>query len=131
LATKDVTIDMDVPNGLWVDVDRSLIEEAVANLVQNALDATPVGGEITITGLISRGALILEVADSGPGLPKDAVDRVFEPLFSTKPGAAGLGLATVARIASAHGGNVIARDCPEGGAAFTLYLPQTALKAAA
>jgi signal transduction histidine kinase len=131
LAAEKVHIDMDIPDNLWVHLDRALIEEAVVHLLQNALDAMWAGGEITITGLAARGELILEVADSGPGITPEMRARIFEPFFSTKRGAAGLGLTTVLRIAVAHGGRVVVRDCPEGGAAFTIFIPQSAQKAAA
>jgi signal transduction histidine kinase len=71
----------------------------------------------------SRGVEI-EVGDSGPGIPPAVVERLFEPFFTTKRSGTGLGLAIVERIAAAHGGQALAANCPEGGAAFTLVIPQ-------
>ena len=89
------------------------------------------GGSLVITSYVGRWGLELEVADSGPGLSEESLARAFEPFYTTKPEAAGLGLSVVQRIAQAHGGDVVAVNCPEGGAAFTLRIPQRALEAAA
>jgi signal transduction histidine kinase len=102
-----------------------MLRRAVLNLVLNAVDAMPGGGEIVITACRTRQGLELEVADSGPGLSDRDRARVFEPFFTTKSGGIGLGLSIVFRIAEAHGGAVLVRNCPQGGAAFTLHLPHT------
>jgi signal transduction histidine kinase len=75
--------------------------------------------------------LELEIADSGPGLPEETQQRAFDPFYTTKQGGTGLGLAIVYQIAQAHGGSVTAVNCPEGGAAFTLSIPQIEMEAAA
>ena len=73
----------------------------------------------------------LEIADSGPGLPGDQLEKLFDPFYTTKSNGTGLGLAIVHRIAEAHGGRVTAMNCPEGGAAFTVQLPRRAAEVAA
>jgi signal transduction histidine kinase len=92
--------------------------------VLNALDAMPDGGALLITSYCGHGWYELEVADSGPGLGTDALQKVFEPFFTTKSNGTGLGLAIVDRIAEVHGGEVLAQNCAEGGAAFTIKIPQ-------
>ena len=77
-----------------------------------------------ITVCKSAVALEIEIADSGPGVPIPLLDKLFEPFFTTKGGGTGLGLAIVERIAAAHGGRATVANCPEGGAAFTLIIPQ-------
>ncbi len=104
---------------------------ALVNLALNSLEAMPEGGRLVVTSYIGRGGVELEVADSGPGLSEEARRRAFEPFFTTKRDGAGLGLAVVHRIAEAHGGDVRAMNCPEGGAAFTLRFPERAREAAA
>jgi signal transduction histidine kinase len=99
--------------------------------VLNSLDVMPDGGQITLSAVAGRHGFELEVADTGPGLSDEVKRRVFEPFFTTKSGGTGLGLAIVQRIAHAHGGEVVAQNCPEGGAAFTLRFPTVARRAAA
>ncbi len=91
----------------------------------------PDGGELSKTGLVEAYGLVLEVADSGPGLSEQVRQRAFEPFFTTKGGGTGLGLAIVYRIAEVHGGDVTADNCAQGGAAFTLRIPQRPMEAAA
>ena len=67
--------------------------------------------------------LIVTVADNGPGIPPELLERVFEPLFTTKPRGSGLGLAISAGIAQAHGARLRAVNRPTGGASFTVELP--------
>ena len=75
--------------------------------------------------------MIIEVADSGPGLGEEARRRAFEPFFTTKGSGTGLGLAIVYRTAEVHGGDVTAENCAQGGAAFTIRIPHRPMEAAA
>jgi signal transduction histidine kinase len=111
--------------------DRDMLRRALVNLMLNAVDVMPQGGEICITLAPYRGGFELEVADNGPGVPPDTASRIFEPFFTTKADGAGLGLAIVYRVAEAHGGSVRVANCPEGGAAFTLRIPHHQLREAA
>jgi len=122
---------VDVPFSTFVTADRNMIRRAILNLVLNALDAMPDGGQLTVTSYEGQGGLELEFADEGNGLDDEARRRAFEPFYTTKSGATGLGLAFVQRTAAAHGGDVSALNCPDGGAAFTLRIPRPAMKAAA
>jgi signal transduction histidine kinase len=121
----------DVPRYLAATADREMLRAAVLNLVTNAVEAMPRGGRLVVTSYIGRNGLELEVADSGPGLSDEARRRAFEPHYTTKRDRAGVGLAIVRSIAEAHGGDVVAANCPEGGAAFTLRFPPTVSRAAA
>jgi signal transduction histidine kinase len=131
LAAQKVNTAIDVPQNQSVRADRNMIRQALVNLVLNALDAMPEGGTLTVTSAPTKQGLELEVADTGPGLPENAIRRVFDPFFTTKSGGTGLGLAIVHRVVEAHGGYVTAMNCPEGGAAFTLFVPRSEMKAAA
>ena len=116
---QGIDIDLDVPLGLTLSADRDMVRRALLNLVLNAIDVMPSGGELSITGCDTRYGIEIEVADSGPGLPEDA-SSLFEPFFTTKHAGTGLGLAIVLRTVQVHGGEVCAQNCPQGGAAFTL-----------
>jgi signal transduction histidine kinase len=134
MSAQGIETVVDVPQRLLMTADQEMLRRAVLNLVLNALDAMPDGGTLTITCVSTSRGVELEVADSGAGLSDDARARAFEPFFTTKRGGTGLGLAIVYRIAEVHGGDVTAANCPEGGAAFTLRIPQpqaAALEAAA
>jgi two-component system sensor histidine kinase HydH len=131
LDAQEVNITTDVPSRLVITADRDMLRRAIMNLTLNALDAMPDGGDLVVTSYSGRDGVELEIADSGPGLSDDVRCRAFEPFFTTKSGGTGLGLAIVDRIAEVHGGAVMAANCPEGGAAFTLRFPHRALEAAA
>jgi signal transduction histidine kinase len=131
LQAQGIDVELDIPPRQMVDADPGLLQRAVTNLVLNALDAMPDGGELVITSHAGPGGFELEVADSGPGLSEEVRRRVFEPFFTTKSTGTGLGLAIVYRVAEVHGGDVSVQNCPEGGAAFTIRIPRRCWEAAA
>ncbi len=122
-VAQHIHTNLDVPSALSVTADRDMMRRATLNLILNALDAMPQGGELAVTGTCDSGGVELEIADSGAGIVDAAGPRLFEPFFTTKSSGTGLGLAIVERIATAHGGDVHASNCPQGGAAFTIRLP--------
>lgn len=124
LEAQGIEVSLDVPPHTSVTADREMLRRAILNLVLNAVDAMPQGGDLVVTSYDRRSALELEIADSGPGLAEEHLGRVFDPFFTTKPSGTGLGLSIVHRIVESHGGRVTAMNCPEGGAAFTIELPQ-------
>lgn len=125
LEAQNIATHIDADPHARIHADPDMLRRAIVNLVLNALDVMPSGGELVITACRSSRGLEIEVADSGPGIVSGAMSRLFEPFFTTKGTGTGLGLAIVERIAAAHGGVVYAANCPEGGAAFTLCLPTT------
>jgi len=129
-TAQGIRARLDVAGGQTIVADRDMIRRAILNLLLNALDVMPDGGEIAITAESSAEGLSIEVADSGPGLSLEARNRAFEPFFTTKSNGTGLGLAIVERIAVAHGGEIFASDGPLGGAAFTLRIPAVRQEAA-
>lgn len=131
MKAAGIEATVDVPCDLGVLADPELLRLAVAHLVSNALEAMPAGGRLVITSYCGQRDLELEIGDSGPGLSADALGRAFEPFYTTKENRSGLGLALVRRVAQAHGGDVVAVNCPEGGAAFTLRFPARARQSAA
>jgi PAS domain S-box-containing protein len=127
-----------------LSLDRMKIEQVLVNLIINAVDAMPDGGTLTIrkslTQLRMRGpdvgyratdplrvgqtVALIEIEDTGPGIPQDKLDRVFDPFFTTKPPGkgTGLGLAMCRTIVGLHGGSVRLENRPEGGARATVIL---------
>ena len=125
LEAQEIATHIDADPQARIFADPDMLRRALVNLVLNALDVMPHGGELVMTACQTRRGLEIEVADSGPGIASGAFPRLFEPFFTTKGAGTGLGLSIVERIAAAHGGIVYAANCPEGGAAFTLSLPTT------
>lgn len=119
--------DEDLPRVLGVP-DR--LQQAVLNLVLNAIQAMPQGGKVTLLTAVSSGVVRLTVTDTGPGLPAGMEEAVFDTRVTTKSGGSGLGLPLVRLIAEAHGGSVWYRSDPGRGASFTLVLPAERQRAA-
>jgi two-component system sensor kinase FixL len=122
-----LTLDLaaDLPEVL---VDPGQIQQVILNLVRNSLDAlagrTTGGARITIRTLLTpEGEVQLSVIDNGPGVPGEAMKRIFDPFFSTKENGTGLGLAISHSIARAHGGSVGYRPHVPSGACFYILLP--------
>lgn len=119
-VTIDLQGDEDVPPVYGIP-DR--LQQAVLNLVLNAIQAMPHGGRVAVRIASSNGLVRLTVTDTGPGLPPELGERLFDTRVTTKPGGSGLGLPLVRMIAEAHGGSVWYRSDPGKGATFTLVLP--------
>lgn len=105
------------------------LQQALVNLLQNAVEAMPEGGRITVTAGPAGEALRLVVADQGSGLPPGPAGRLFTPFVTTKPGGNGLGLAVVKRVVEHHRGRVFLTGRPGRGAAVTLLIPAMPLVA--
>ena len=108
-----------------IDLDVDMFKQALFNLIRNALAAMPDGGELILETRKEGDSAILEVTDTGKGIPKELQPRVFEPFFSTKPGGSGLGLPTSRRVVVAHGGSITLESEPGKGSRFRVALPIT------
>jgi signal transduction histidine kinase len=121
-----VRLSVEVLDGVpAVMADRRLLERAVVNLLENALQAVGEDGSIRVrlrSAEDGRRAEI-EIEDSGTGIDPAVKDRLFEPFFSTKTSGSGLGLALVKRIAEDHGGGVSLETAPGQGTRAILWLP--------
>lgn len=131
LLTQNIKVELDLPGEISIDADRDMLHGAVLHLVLNAIDAMPNGGELFIGAWKLAGGVELEVSDSGSGISEEDAAKLFEPASSATSGGTSLGLAVVSRVVKAHGGAVRFNRCPEGGAAFTIAIPQRRLEAAA
>jgi signal transduction histidine kinase len=104
-------------------LDRSKVQQVVLNLLQNAAEAMPQGGAIVVrTEAVPNGARLV-VTNEGVGIPIAARDRIFDPLFSTKPEGMGLGLSIVRRIVELHRGRIGVESAPGIGTTFTVFFP--------
>lgn len=103
--------------------DPEFLRTCLYNIVKNAFEAMPGGGTLKVQSRIEGNRLVLDFADSGSGVAPENLDRLFTPLFSTKPDGLGLGLALTRRIIEEHGGEVAFHSNPEGGSILTLVLP--------
>lgn len=109
--------------------DEGLLRQALLNLARNAAEACATaanGGRVLLRGEIggeNNGFQRITIFDNGPGIPPAVLAKLFRPFFTTKANGTGLGLAVVQKIVVQHGGQVEARNRPEGGAAFILTLP--------
>jgi PAS domain S-box-containing protein len=110
---------------LLVEADRSQLEQVLVNLVLNASEAMPSGGQLALrTGQDNDGGAWFEVADTGVGMPEEVRDRIFEPFFTTKLGkGTGLGLSVVHNIVRRHGGTVNVTTGEGRGSSFRVTLP--------
>jgi signal transduction histidine kinase len=109
-----------------VKADPFQLQEVVMNLLQNAKEAMEDGGEIVVFSRNTNGWVEIEVQDNGGGIPKDIMDQIFQPFFTTKSHGqgVGLGLAICMRIVANHKGELTARNKPRKGAVFKLRLPK-------
>jgi len=130
LAKKRLQINVDVADRIAVPGDSLLLDLAVSNLVENAIDFSPKGGRIAVTCNPKSNGFELCVDDEGPGIPDFARTRVFEKFFSlerpeTGKKSTGLGLNFAKEVAELHGGSVDVNNLPEGGLRARLVLPAT------
>ena len=102
--------------------NRVTLGQLFLNLLMNACQVQPDGGQIEIATLRERGRAVVLVADCGPGIARDALPRIFEPFYSTR-GSTGLGLSVCHGIVAEHGGKIEATNRPEGGALFMVEFP--------
>src|SRR6266851_1183407 len=122
-------INLTVPGRVVVNGDDTRLRQVVGNLVRNALVHTPPKTPIDISLSTEDSVARLSVADHGPGLAADDIDRIFEPFYRADPsrsrdsGGAGLGLSIVSAVVTAHGGHVKVHETEGGGATFDVELP--------
>ncbi len=116
-----------MPDELWLDGIPGQIQQVIINLVQNALDAMQhcAKPHLYIVGKLEGNEAVLSIHDEGSGIAPGNLVRVFDPFFTTKPigQGTGLGLSISYGIIAEHGGKLLVRNHPNGGAEFTLRLP--------
>jgi signal transduction histidine kinase len=116
-------LDPDLPSIL---LNAETLQAALVNLVKNALEAMPDGGQLTVRTRITRQGVALDLIDTGVGMDERTAMRMFEPFFTTKSGGSGLGLPTARRIIEAHGGRIGVHSEVGVGTQFTIEFPTPA-----
>jgi two-component system, NtrC family, nitrogen regulation sensor histidine kinase GlnL len=113
-----------------VSGDDALLRQAILNLARNAAEAAadnPAGGRVIIRGEVDKFGPLqgqrISISDNGPGIPAEALTKIFVPFYTTKSNGTGLGLAVVQKIVVQHGGSIEARNQAQGGAEFIVWLP--------
>ena len=123
--TQGVTLRLkDLEHVGTVAVHASTFRRTLLNLVQNAIEAMPDGGTLTLTGQRTANQVHLHVRDTGGGIPVAQRAEIFEPLYTTKASGTGLGLYIVQEIVTAHGGRVMVESVEGHGTTFIITLPR-------
>jgi two-component system heavy metal sensor histidine kinase CusS len=129
---REVALRVECAEGIWTDGDRALLQRALGNLVSNALAHTPPGGSVLLSARPASEGVQLDVADTGVGIPSEALPRVFDRFYRVDParspqsGGTGLGLAIVRGIVALHGGRVHIESIVGKGTTVSLLMPQIA-----
>jgi signal transduction histidine kinase len=128
----DVKVSVAIPDGLpQIQADQHQLTQVFTNLLMNAYEAMGGSGHVSITasrlrledGSDPSEAVLVQVADDGPGIPPDVAEKVFDPFFTTKPQGSGLGLAIVRKIVDAHDGRIDMRTAVGQGTTIRVTLP--------
>jgi two-component system sensor histidine kinase AtoS len=128
LKERHIALDVQVAPGLPdVRIDPMQVEQALVEVVSNALDAMPAGGKLRITASAApiggNPGVVIEIADTGAGIPAHVIPSVFDPFFTTRPDGTGLGLAVAKRFIEQNGGAVAIVSAPGEGTTIRLHLP--------
>lgn len=123
-AGKNICLHMDLQAAPDTTLGNGMqLEQALLNLLLNAVEATPAGGAIGVRSYNETGQVRIELRDSGSGIPVEDLERIFEPFYSTKARGSGLGLGITRRIVREHKGNIDVTSETGRGATFTLSFP--------
>jgi signal transduction histidine kinase len=125
-AFKGLRVELDLPDDIPpVFMDRDHLTQVIVNIALNAAQAMPQGGSFKASAAFRQGWVVIELQDSGCGIPDGVKDRVFDPFFTTKAAGegTGLGLAISQKIVESYNGDIDFESRPGTGTKFTLRLP--------
>lgn len=123
MIPDNVETEIEVPDDLVHLLDMRGMSRVLTNLFMNSMDAMPQGGKLGITAYVDDGRLVIEVSDTGVGIPEEHREKIFTPFFTTKATGVGLGLAYIKETVEAHGGTVRYTVTPGEGTTFTIRIP--------
>lgn len=130
--TSDLTLAVEVEAGLpTVAADEPQIRQALLNLLRNARESMPDGGQVFLSARAAEGGVEIAVTDRGEGVPADRRPHIFDLFYSTKELGSGIGLHLTQQIVSAHGGTITCDDAEGGGTVFTMWFPRAPAEDAA
>jgi signal transduction histidine kinase len=121
---RGVRLEIDTAATASASVDPAQLRQALENLVRNAVDATPEGGEVAVGVRSGRGGHSIEVRDTGRGIDPEHLSKIFDLYFTTKPEGTGVGLAVTQQIVTAHGGTLEVESAAGSGTTMTIRLPR-------
>jgi signal transduction histidine kinase len=123
-AEKGVALVLKLSSApLMVNARASLLRIAIFHLLKNGIEATPRGGSITVSTAAEGGNMVLNVCDTGRGIPEDEVNKIFDPFFTTKERSYGMGLPLVKQVISEHMGEISVSSREGEGTTFRISLP--------
>lgn len=111
------------PHPVRVNIQKNLLQIAISHVLKNAIEATPEGGRITISTKEDGNSVFLTISDTGNGIEKDMIDKIFDPMFSTDAQKFGMGFSLVKQIVKEHMGKISVESEPGKGTAFTITFP--------
>ncbi len=119
-----IKLEVDVEDHLLISVDPGLIRRVLDNLVSNAVEVMPQGGELIVRGRRAGELIVIEVEDTGVGIPEAAIPKIFDSFYTTKAKGLGIGLAFSKRVVEAHNGTIAFKTSIGSGTTFTITLPR-------
>lgn len=125
-----VRMSRTIEPGLVVSVDIRQTRDALANVTRNAIEAMPSGGELRLVGLGDKTDVVIAIEDTGPGLTRDSIAHLFEPLVTSKPLGLGLGLSTARALVENQGGSIRVGTSAGKGARFEIRIPRAVIESA-
>lgn len=120
IITLRTAVDQDLPP---VEGDPELLKQMLLNLIINAIQAMPDGGEVLVSASLQDAKLLIQVQDQGCGISPESRDKIFDPFFTTKDGGTGLGLPVTHQIVQQHGGILTAKANADSGMTFSALIP--------
>lgn len=121
---SDIRVSLRTDIRDYVMLDGPMFLRVLVNLIMNAVQAMPKGGDLSVSASSQGGMIVIEVKDTGVGIPEENMGRLFEPLFTTKPQGTGLGLSVCKRIVEAHGGKIKVASEVGKGTTFSIEIPE-------
>ena len=127
IQEKGIVLEKEYGDDCKILADAELMKQAMLNLVLNAVQSMKAGGTLTVGWQDDGNGVVISVGDTGEGMTKELLSRIFKPFYSTRQGGTGLGLAIVKRIVDEHGGRIEVKSVPREGTLFKIHLSRTGL----